>query len=84
MNDAFSRDVLRNVLSLMLRTNTDGEMRMTLNKRSETTCNCPINLRLPLRLSSMVAPEISNVLLRYRECKPAQKQRSEYQVLFYR
>ena len=80
MNDSF-RGMFWNVLSLTLRTCAGKEMLMTHKKRSETNWNNPINWKLPLRLSSMVAPETSNVLgktLRYRESKPVQNQFSEY------
>jgi hypothetical protein len=60
-NDSF-RDMFRNVISLTLLTCTSGEMLMTHNIRSETTRNDPFNGQLPLRLSSMVALEMSNVL----------------------
>ena len=60
MNDSF-RDLFRNVLSLTLWPWMSGEMLMIHIILSETTCNDPINEKLPMRLSSMVEPEMSNV-----------------------
>ncbi len=61
MNDWF-RDMFRNVISITLRTCTGGEMLMTHKTMSETTWNDPISWKLPLRLSSMVAPETSQIM----------------------
>jgi hypothetical protein len=55
-----------------------GEILMTDNKRSGTTYNDPIKLKLPLRLSSMDAPEMSNVLGKSLRYKLVQNQISEY------
>jgi hypothetical protein len=60
MNDSI-RDMFRNVLFLTLWPWMSGEMLMTHIILSETTCNDPINKKLPVRLSSMLEPEMSNV-----------------------